>query len=218
MADFLHPHTTGGQKADDVAAGSGAADVVVSDTPGRVCKLVVTTTASAALELHDDESASATADIVWKSAADIAAGSIIDLQIPCSKGIVLKQANGSAAVTISYTEDDVSGAVADKSLPHSDGGQYRSTHAAGSSGAAAASAVPGRLCRVVVLSAGSAATDIYDNASAASGVKLFTIPANPTVGDIYNVQMPAVNGIYVAGASNTSQCCVTYTKQEALGL
>ena len=36
--------------------------------------------------------------------------------------------------------------------------------------------------------------------------------ANPTVGVVYDVQLPCANGVYVAGATNTSQLCVTYDK------
>lgn len=218
MADYSTLQTGGGQKTAAVAAGSGTADVVVSALPGRVCRLVITTAGTAALELYDHASASSGAKLIWKSGATPAVDTDnITLDIPVANGIVAKQANGSAAVTIYFTEDTVAGAVADKSLPVAVGGQLTSYHAAGSSGAGAALASKGRLCRVVVLSSGSAATSIYDHASAASGTKLFTMKANPTVGAVYDIQAPCANGIYVGGTTNTSALLVTYTTNDAYG-
>lgn len=218
MADYSAMHAVGGQKSAAVAAGSGAADVVVSAKPGRITKLVFTAAGTAALKLYDHASASSGAKLLWVSATTPAAGDVITLDIPVDNGCVALQANGTGACTVYFTEDTVAGSGAsDKSKPVSYGGQHTSYHAAGASGAAAALAAPGRLCRVVVLAAGTAATNIYDNASAASGTKLYTLPASPTVGTIYDLQFPAANGIYVGGATNTSSILVTYTKNTPYG-
>lgn len=101
--------------------------------------------------------------------------------------------------------------MADRVIQQTTGGQYASAHAAGASGAAAALSSAGRLCRVIVVTSGSAATDIYDN-TAASGTKIATIPANPTIGVVYDLQIPVTTGIYVAGATNTSALTVTFNK------
>lgn len=217
MPDYSAQHSNGGQKSAAVAAGSGAADVVVSAKPGRITKVVFTAAGTAALKLYDHASASSGAKLLWTSVATPAAGDILTLDIPVDNGCVALQANGTGAATIYFTEDNVSGAGADQSKPISTGGQYTSYHAAGASGAAAALAAPGRLCRLVVLTSGSAATVIYDNASAASGTKLYTLKASPTVGDVLDLQLPAVNGIYVAGATNTSSVLVTYSKNTPYG-
>jgi hypothetical protein len=59
----------------------------------------------------------------------------------------------------------------------------------------------GRLVRVVVTTVtATAVTTIYDNASAASGTPLFVVPIGAAVGTVYAVDLPAVNGITVAGA------------------
>ena len=216
MADYSFVQSLGGTKRGAVAAGSGAADVVVSAKPGRICRLVVTTAGTAALELHNHASTSSSTTLVWKSAATPAVGDIITLDLPVSAGIVAKQANGSAAVTVYYTEDELTALGADNAQPVSTGGQLLSFHAAGASGAGAASSVPGRLCKISVLSSGSAATLIYDNSSAA-GTLLYTIKASPTVGDVIDVQAPVVTGIYVAGATNTSSIAVTYSKNTPYG-
>ena len=73
-----------------------------------------------------------------------------------------------------------------------------------------ASAQPGQLVRVTVLTSGSAATSIYDNSAQGSGVLLGVIPANPTVGAVYTFQTEVVNGITVKGAANTSGLLVVF--------
>jgi hypothetical protein len=57
---------------------------------------------------------------------------------------------------------------------------------------------PGRLFKAVVTTALSAAPiTIYDN-TAASGTILFVIPASAAAGSVYDIQLPAVNGIYAS--------------------
>lgn len=221
MADSSLLQSSGGSLTTAVAAGSGTADVVVSAYPGRVNRIVITTAGSAALELYDHASASSGARLIWKSGATPAVETDnVTLDLPVQYGIVAKQASGSAAVTISYTKKG-SPKVApspDEVQKINSGGQYTSYHAAGASGAGAASAKPGRLCKLSVLSSGSAATVIYDNASAASGTKLFTLAANPTVGVMYDIQMPVSAGIYVAGDTNTSALTLSYNSDGPHGL
>ena len=212
MSDLALQQTSGGTKIAVVAAGAGTADVVVSALPGRINKVLVTVSASsAALELYDHASASSGAKLLWKSATDATAGDVITLDIPVTNGIVAKQVSNSAGVTISYTEDESSDALVDKSQLVTSGGQFTSYHAAAGSGAGAALAAPGRLCKVSVLTSASAVTHIYDNDDAASGNKLFTLKASPTIGTVYDLQVPASAGIYVGGATNTSSLLVTYT-------
>lgn len=74
----------------------------------------------------------------------------------------------------------------------------------------AVKASAGFLARVIVLTAGSGASTIYDNASAASGNIVLAIPATPTIGTVYTVNTPVANGIYVAGAANSSALSVLY--------
>lgn len=59
----------------------------------------------------------------------------------------------------------------------------------------------GRLLKAVVTTAlSAAAVTIYDNAGAASGTILFVIPASAAVGAVYDINLPAVNGIYASFA------------------
>lgn len=68
----------------------------------------------------------------------------------------------------------------------------------------------GYLCRVLITAAGSAATAIWDNATGHTGVILGAIPANPTVGAIYTFNAPALAGITIQGAANTSGVTVFF--------
>lgn len=61
----------------------------------------------------------------------------------------------------------------------------------------------GRIGRVIVIATGTAAVSIYDNASTASGTILLTIPANAATGTIYDVGMPAANGVTVGQVNNS---------------
>jgi hypothetical protein len=73
-------------------------------------------------------------------------------------------------------------------------------------------AAPGRLHKVIVTTAtASGAITIYDNASTNSGTILLVIPAAATAGTIYDVQLPAANGIYVyTSAASAGVLCIGY--------
>jgi len=71
---------------------------------------------------------------------------------------------------------------------------------------------PGRVGKVAVTaSLGTAATVIYDSASAASGTPLLTIPSTATAGTVYDVSLPAALGIVVASGSGTGNITVGYS-------
>lgn len=59
---------------------------------------------------------------------------------------------------------------------------------------------PGRLLKMVITTALSAAVTVYDNTGAASGTVLFATAATPAAGTVYDVNLPAVNGIYASFA------------------
>lgn len=88
----------------------------------------------------------------------------------------------------------------------------------GTTAVSVASATPGfvkasagRLCKVIITTLGTGSQIFYDNASAASGTILFATAASAPVGTIYDIQAPAVNGIYAAGAASTPVCTVLYS-------
>ena len=69
----------------------------------------------------------------------------------------------------------------------------------------------GRLCRVLVTTAGTATTvSIFDNASAASGTIIGIFPGTAVAGTVYDFEMPAVNGITVGGAATNPAMTISY--------
>lgn len=70
----------------------------------------------------------------------------------------------------------------------------------------------GRLCRVIVTTAGSGAGNvlIYDNASTNSGTVIGVIPGTIAIGTYYTFDMPAANGITVANVASGPVLTVSY--------
>jgi hypothetical protein len=64
----------------------------------------------------------------------------------------------------------------------------------------AVKAAPGRLLKMIVTTALSAAVTVYDNTAAASGTILFATAATPAAGTVYDVNLPAAAGIYASFA------------------
>jgi hypothetical protein len=90
-------------------------------------------------------------------------------------------------------------------------GALTATVAAGA-GNTVVSANGGRLCRVLVTTAGTGAGNvpIYDNATTNSGTIIGQIPATIAVNTYYTFDMPAANGITVANVANGPALTVSY--------
>lgn len=103
-----------------------------------------------------------------------------------------------------YTQAQTLSQVSDTfALQEANGGRNTTAFAAGTAVATPIKAAAGRIGKVIVTVLGTAAMNIYDNASAASGTILCAIPASAPVGSIYDVQMPAANGITVGGVASS---------------
>ena len=74
---------------------------------------------------------------------------------------------------------------------------------------AAIKTAPGRLLKIIVAVTTSAAVTFYDNATTNSGTVLFVVPSSAAVGSVYDVNLPAVNGIY-ASFGGTGTLAVGY--------
>lgn len=78
-------------------------------------------------------------------------------------------------------------------LPKNAGAFAKSVSAAG-----AVQTTSGRLVKIVVTTAGSAASlTVNDNAAAASGTVLFAAPGTAVQGTVYDLDVPCANGLYV---------------------
>ena len=70
----------------------------------------------------------------------------------------------------------------------------------------------GRVLRVVVTTVTASATcTIYDNASTNSGTALLVIPTATAVGTVYNLDLPAANGITVYSSGATGGITVGWS-------
>ncbi len=103
--------------------------------------------------------------------------------------------------------------VSDNGTPilQTSGGTATTAVAAGA-GNTVVKAGAGRLCKVVVTAAGTSTDNltIYDNASAASGTVLAVIPGGGTVGAVYDLNMPAANGIFAVNVASGPAATVSY--------
>lgn len=99
--------------------------------------------------------------------------------------------------------------------PYDDAGfpaNARQTAAVTLGGTQVVKAGPGRVNSVLVTTAtASAATTIYDSASTNSGTPLLVIPASTAAGTVYNVSLPALNGITVYSPGATGNITVGYS-------
>lgn len=103
--------------------------------------------------------------------------------------------------------------VSDNGTPilMSPGGTTTVAIAAGAS-SAVVKAAPGRVCRAVVTTAGTATDNItiYDNASAGSGTILAIIPGGTAVGTVIDFNMPAANGIWAVNVASGPAVTLSY--------
>lgn len=70
----------------------------------------------------------------------------------------------------------------------------------------------GRVLKVIVTTVTASATcTVYDNASTNAGTPLLVIPTAAAVGTIYDVNLPAVNGITVYSSGATGAITIGYS-------
>jgi hypothetical protein len=68
----------------------------------------------------------------------------------------------------------------------------------------------GRLCRLLVTTTGVTAMLIYDNATTNSGTLIGALPASAAIGGVYDFEMPAANGITIAGSATNPAVTVSW--------
>ncbi len=106
----------------------------------------------------------------------------------------------------------------DKIMQNSNGGQFRSSHAAGTSGSTTALTGAGRLCKINILTVGTASPQIFDGTDN-TGAMIWQGKTNPVAGDIYDVQVPVTTGIYVQGLTTASHgICISWSRAGVNGL
>jgi hypothetical protein len=93
--------TPGGSSTTTIAAGTNSVTVVKASA-GTLCKVLVTTLGTAAMNFFDNASA-ASGTIVGVVPASAAVGSLYEFHIPSVNGITASASASNPAVTISYT-------------------------------------------------------------------------------------------------------------------
>lgn len=96
-------------------------------------------------------------------------------------------------------------------LPNLSGGLQTVAIAAGTTADTTIKAAPGRLCKILIVSSGTAALQIFDNASGHTGVCIAYVAANAAAGTLVDVQFPAAAGITVQGNSNNPAVTISYS-------
>lgn len=86
-----------------IAAGSGAAAVVVKATPGVLVTVTCTGATSTADLIFYDNASAGSGDILGIIASGATKGTTTTFNMPAVNGITAEQASGSAAVTVAYS-------------------------------------------------------------------------------------------------------------------
>lgn len=91
----------GGVSTVPIAA-STATDTVVKASAGRLCRVLVLTTAGAAVTNIYDNASGHTGTIIGILVASVAAGTTVDFQMPATNGITVQGAATNPGMTISF--------------------------------------------------------------------------------------------------------------------
>lgn len=107
--------------------------------------------------------------------------------------------------------------MSDLSLPYTRGGQYSGQFTSGNVETTIYTGA-GRLCKILVITAGTAVTSFYDGTQSTGGTLIYATITNDVTGTIKEVDIPITTGIVVKGTTGSMGCAVTYNKAGALGL
>jgi hypothetical protein len=131
--------------------------------------------------------------------------------LPTGAATAAKQPALGTAGTPSADVLSVQGVASMTPLHTTDGGTTATAITAGTVADTVIKGSAGRLCRIVVTTAGTNAMEIYDNASAGSGKIIATVAANAVAGTWIDAQMPAANGITVKGNANNPAVTISFS-------
>jgi hypothetical protein len=106
MADKSVPQNTGGQYL--TAFTGGNVETLIYTGSGRLCKLAITTAGTASVSVYDGTN-STTGTLIFTSLTNDALGTVKDLQMPITTGIVLKGTTGAPAFAVCYNKDGALG-------------------------------------------------------------------------------------------------------------
>ena len=106
--------------------------------------------------------------------------------------------------------------MADLSVPQGVGGQYSGQFTSGAVETLIYTGA-GRLCRISIITAGTAMISFYDGTQSTGGTLIYSTITNDVTGTIKDVQLPIATGIVVKGAAGSGGCVVGYNKAAVYG-
>ena len=106
--------------------------------------------------------------------------------------------------------------AADNQIQMGAGGQYNA-NTSGGNGETALYSGAGRLCQVVIITAGTAAFSFYDGTQSTGGTLIYTSITNDTNGTTKAINMPVVNGIVYKGTTGSAGLAIGYNKNGVNG-
>lgn len=101
MADASVPQGTGGQYGGQFTGGN--VETLVYTGAGRLCKFSVLTAGTASFSIYDGTQSTG-GTLVFTSLTNDALGTVKDLQIPISTGIVVKGTTGAAGIYVCFNK------------------------------------------------------------------------------------------------------------------
>lgn len=106
--------------------------------------------------------------------------------------------------------------MADLSVPQNTGGQFTGQFTSGNVETLIYTGA-GRLCKLHIITAGTAVLSVYDGTNSTTGTLIYTTITNDVTGTIKDVQLPIATGIVVKGTTGTAGAVVAYNKSGVLG-
>lgn len=101
MADASVPQASGGQYGTLFT--SGNVETLIYTGSGRVCKFAIATAGTASFSLYDGTQSTG-ATLIFTSLTNDPVGTVKDMQLPISTGIVVKGTTGAAGIYITYNK------------------------------------------------------------------------------------------------------------------
>lgn len=101
MADASVPQNTGGQYGGIFT--SGNVETLVYTGGGRLCKFTILTAGTASFSIYDGTQSTG-GTLIFTSLTNDALGTVKDVQLPISTGIVVKGTTGAAGIYVTYNK------------------------------------------------------------------------------------------------------------------
>lgn len=106
MADKSIPQNTGGQYVGQFTGGN--VETLVYTGAGRLCKFSIITAGTASFSCYDGTQSTG-GTLIYTSLTNDPLGTVKDVQLPITTGIVIKGTTGAAGVAVAYNKDQALG-------------------------------------------------------------------------------------------------------------